>query len=86
MNEIIRIANKHSLEIIEDCAQAHGAKFKDKIAGVFGKIGAYSFYPTKNLGALGDAGAIITSDEHIYDKLKALRNYGSEKKYYNKPD
>jgi dTDP-4-amino-4,6-dideoxygalactose transaminase len=84
MDQIQRIANKFNLEIIEDCAQAHGAKFKGQIAGTFGKIGAYSFYPTKNLGALGDAGAIITSDEHIYAKLKALRNYGSEKKYYNK--
>lgn len=84
MDEIIRIAKKYNLEIIEDCAQAHGAKFKGQIAGTFGRIGAYSFYPTKNLGALGDAGAIITSDEHIYTKLKALRNYGSEKKYYNK--
>jgi dTDP-4-amino-4,6-dideoxygalactose transaminase len=84
MDEIQHIANKFNLEIIEDCAQAHGAKFKGQIAGTFGKIGAYSFYPTKNLGALGDAGAIITSDEQIYAKLKALRNYGSEKKYYNK--
>ena len=84
MDEIQRIANKFNLEIIEDCAQAHGAKFKGQFAGTFGRIGAYSFYPTKNLGALGDAGAIITSDEHIYAKLKALRNYGSEKKYYNK--
>lgn len=84
MDQIQRIANKFNLEIIEDCAQAHGAKFKGQIAGTFGRIGAYSFYPTKNLGALGDAGAIITSDEHIYAKLKALRNYGSEKKYYNK--
>ena len=84
MDEIKRIAYKFNLEIIEDCAQAHGAKYKGQIAGTFGRIGAYSFYPTKNLGALGDAGAIITSDEHIYAKLKALRNYGSEKKYYNK--
>ena len=84
MDEIQRIANKFNLEIIEDCAQAHGAKFKGQTAGTFGKIGAYSFYPTKNLGALGDGGAVITSDEGIYAKLKALRNYGSEKKYYNK--
>lgn len=84
MDEICRIANKYNLEIIEDCAQAHGATFKQQHVGTFGKIGAYSFYPTKNLGALGDAGAIITSDESIYLKLKSLRNYGSEKKYYNK--
>lgn len=84
MDEICKIANKYNLEIIEDCAQSHGAMFKGKSCGTFGKIGAFSFYPTKNLGALGDAGAIITSDKEIFLKLKALRNYGSEKKYYNK--
>ena len=84
MDEICRIAEKYNLEIIEDCAQAHGATFENKHVGTFGKIGAFSFYPTKNLGALADAGAIITSDEDLYNKLKALRNYGSEKKYFNK--
>ncbi|WP_300566377.1 DegT/DnrJ/EryC1/StrS family aminotransferase [Flavobacterium sp.] len=84
MDEIVSIAQKYNLEIIEDCAQSHGAKFNGKMTGTFGKIGAFSFYPTKNLGALGDAGAIITSDEVLYKKIKALRNYGSEKKYYNK--
>jgi len=84
MDEICEIAKKYNLEIIEDSAQAHGARFNGKMAGTFGRIGAYSFYPTKNLGALGDAGAIITSDESIYEKLRALRNYGSEKKYHNK--
>lgn len=84
MDEIMTIANKYNLEVIEDCAQAHGAMLEGKMAGTFGKIGAFSFYPTKNLGALGDAGAIITSDEELYIKLRALRNYGSEKKYYNK--
>ena len=84
MEAITKIAIQHNLEIIEDCAQAHGARFNSKIAGTFGKIGAYSFYPTKNLGALGDAGAIITYDKEIYEKLIALRNYGSHKKYYNK--
>jgi dTDP-4-amino-4,6-dideoxygalactose transaminase len=84
MDDICALAKQYNLEIIEDCAQAHGAKFKDKFAGTFGNIGAYSFYPTKNLGALGDAGAIITSNEELYLKLKAMRNYGSEKKYYNK--
>jgi len=83
MDKIVDLANKHNLEIIEDCAQAHGAMFKGKQAGTFGKIGVFSFYPTKNLGALGDGGAIITSDENIFKKLHALRNYGSEKKYYN---
>lgn len=84
MDVICEIAKKYNLEIIEDCAQAHGATLNGKMVGTFGKIGAFSFYPTKNLGALGDAGAIITNDEKIYEKLKALRNYGSEKKYYNK--
>ncbi len=83
MDKINKIAKQYNLEIIEDCAQAHGAKFQNKMVGTFGKIGAYSFYPTKNLGTLGDAGAIITSDEGIYKKIKALRNYGSEKKYQN---
>jgi dTDP-4-amino-4,6-dideoxygalactose transaminase len=84
MTKIINIANKYNLEILEDCAQSHGAKYEDIKTGNFGKIGAFSFYPTKNLGALGDAGAIVTSDEALYLKLKALRNYGSEQKYYNK--
>lgn len=84
MDTIVAIAKKYKLEIIEDCAQAHGAGFNGKFAGTFGKIGAYSFYPTKNLGALGDAGAIITNDADVYKKLKAIRNYGSETKYYNK--
>ena len=84
MDKIMALANQYNIEVIEDCAQAHGATFKGKKAGSFGSIGAFSFYPTKNLGALGDAGAITTSDFDLYEKLKALRNYGSEKKYYNK--
>ena len=84
MDKIMAIAEKYQLEVIEDCAQSHGAIFNGKKAGSFGKIGAFSFYPTKNLGALGDAGAITTSDDALYEKIKALRNYGSEKKYYNK--
>ena len=84
MDDLLLIANQHGLRVIEDCAQAHGAKFKDKQAGTFGDIGVFSFYPTKNLGALGDAGAVVTNDETIFNKLHALRNYGSEKKYFNK--
>jgi dTDP-4-amino-4,6-dideoxygalactose transaminase len=84
LDVISAVADKHGLEIIEDCAQAHGATFNGQHVGTFGKIGAFSFYPTKNLGALADAGAIITSDETLAIKLKALRNYGSEKKYYNR--
>lgn len=82
MDEIEIIAQKNNLLIIEDCAQAHGAKFKNKKVGTFG-IGAHSFYPTKNLGALGDAGAITVDDEELYKKIKALRNYGSAEKYVN---
>ena len=84
MDKIMALSSKYNLEVIEDCAQSHGANFNGKRAGSFGNIGAHSFYPTKNLGALGDAGAITTSDFDLYEKLKALRNYGSEKKYYNK--
>lgn len=84
MDVLCEITEKYNLEIIEDCAQAHGARLNGQMVGTFGKTGAFSFYPTKNLGALGDAGAIITNDDKIHEKLKALRNYGSEKKYFNK--
>lgn len=83
MDSIRNIAENHSLKIIEDCAQAHGATFKNQKAGTFGNFGCFSFYPTKNLGALGDAGAIICKSEDDYKKLRQLRNYGSEKKYFN---
>lgn len=82
MDKICSIANKYDLKIIEDVAQAHGAKFKNKIVGSFG-IGCFSFYPTKNLGALGDAGAITTNDENSAKIFRSLRNYGSAIKYYN---
>jgi dTDP-4-amino-4,6-dideoxygalactose transaminase len=82
MEEIMRIANAYNLPVIEDCAQAHGAKYKNKTVGTFG-IGAYSFYPTKNLGALGDAGAILTNDEKQNELFRTLRNYGSRIKYQN---
>lgn len=84
MPEIVEFAKEHNLKIIEDCAQSHFAEIGGVKSGMFGDIGAFSFYPTKNLGALGDAGAIICKDEEVYLKLKALRNYGSEKKYFNK--
>ncbi|MEJ7692837.1 DegT/DnrJ/EryC1/StrS family aminotransferase [Daejeonella sp.] len=83
MDPLKDIANRFNLHLIEDCAQAHGATYKGKKVGTFGITGAFSFYPTKNLGALGDAGAIVTDNEEIAVKLKALRNYGSEKKYYS---
>jgi len=84
MPEIVEFAKERSLKIIEDCAQSHFAEIGGIRSGMFGDVGAFSFYPTKNLGALGDAGAIICKDFALYNKLKALRNYGSEKKYYNK--
>jgi len=83
MKPIMDICKVHNLKLIEDCAQAHGAEYKGKKVGSFGDIGAYSFYPTKNLGALGDGGAIITNETYYAEKIRMLRNYGSEKKYYN---
>jgi dTDP-4-amino-4,6-dideoxygalactose transaminase len=84
MDPILKIASAHGLEIIEDCAQSHGATYKGKMTGTFGAFGAFSFYPTKNLGALGDAGALLCSDLDMSRKIKALRNYGCEEKYQNK--
>ncbi len=84
MDSILKIAQDKNLRVIEDCAQAHGAKFNGKLAGTFGDIGAFSFYPTKNLGAMGDAGAIICKDLEVAKKVRAIRNYGSERKYFNK--
>lgn len=83
MDPIIAIANKYGLQIIEDAAQSHGATYKGKQAGSFGIAAGFSFYPGKNLGALGDAGAVVTSDKELADKVYALRNYGSKIKYYN---
>ena len=83
MQSIVSIAGANGLKVIEDCAQAHGAMFKGIKAGNFGQFGAFSFYPTKNLGALGDAGAITTSDEKLYKTAATLRNYGSNQKYHN---
>ena len=82
MEPIMQIAGKYKLPVIEDCAQAHGAMYKGQKVGTFG-IGAFSFYPTKNLGALGDAGAITTNDQEKKDLFMALRNYGSKIKYQN---
>jgi len=83
MDPILSIANKFDLHVIEDCAQSHGAKYKEKMSGTFGDFGAHSFYPTKNLGALGDAGAATTNNDFLAEKLKTLRNYGSKIKYKN---
>lgn len=83
MDVVNTIAKKHNLKVIEDCAQAHGAKYKNKKAGNWGDFGAFSFYPTKNLGALADAGAMTTNDDQLAEAIKTLRNYGSKQKYYN---
>lgn len=83
MDTITKIARKYNLKVVEDCAQSHGAMYKRKKAGSFGDFGAFSFYPTKNLGALGDAGALTTSNQELFSTVTTLRNYGSKKKYYN---
>jgi dTDP-4-amino-4,6-dideoxygalactose transaminase len=83
MDKIVKICEEHNLQLFEDCAQAHGAKFKERMTGTFGSLGAFSFYPTKNLGALGDAGAVVTNDNALGTKVRKLRNYGSSVKYYN---
>lgn len=83
MDKINSLCKKHNLHLIEDCAQAHGATFKQQKVGSFGDLGAFSFYPTKNLGALGDAGAITTNQESLKDKAMTYRNYGSKIKYHN---
>lgn len=83
MDPIIEIAKKHSLYIVEDCAQAHGATYKGKKIGSFGDAAGFSFYPGKNLGALGDAGATVTNSKEIADKVRALGNYGSDYKYHH---
>ena len=83
IKEITDFAAQHGLLVLEDCAQAHGAHFNGKKAGSWGHAGAFSFYPGKNLGALGDAGAITTDDDQLAEILRALRNYGSYEKYKN---
>ncbi|QQS35230.1 MAG: DegT/DnrJ/EryC1/StrS family aminotransferase [Ignavibacteriales bacterium] len=83
MDKINSICKKYNLKLIEDCAQSHGALFDGKLTGTFGEFGAFSFYPTKNLGALGDAGAVLTNDDQLAKTIKRLRNYGSDIKYYN---
>ena len=83
MDPIMKIAEKHGLKVIEDNAQAHGARYKERRTGSLGHAAGNSFYPSKNLGAFGDAGAVTTSDALLADRVRTLRNYGSRKKYYN---
>ena len=84
MDEIMNIAEKHKLRVVEDCAQSHGAKYDGRMTGTFGDIGCFSFYPSKNLGAFGDGGAIVTNNPDIDEAVRVFRNYGSEKRYYNR--
>lgn len=83
MDEIVEICKKHNLKLVEDCAQSHGACYNGKMTGSFGDIGCFSFYPSKNLGAFGDAGAITTNNPELNMAFRTFRNYGSQKRYYN---
>jgi dTDP-4-amino-4,6-dideoxygalactose transaminase len=83
MVPILAIAERHGLPVIEDCAQAHGATYRGWAAGSMGACGCFSFYPTKNLGALGDGGMVVTDDAALAEKLRQLRQYGWERKYYS---
>lgn len=83
MDAIMAIAKKYQLYVVEDCAQAHGAKYKGKKVGSFGNLAGFSFYPGKNLGALGDAGATVTNDKSLAEKVRVLGNYGSDYKYHH---
>jgi len=83
MDEILAVARKHGLKVLEDGAQAHGARYKDQRLGAHGDAVAWSFYPGKNLGAMGDGGAVTTNDPQLADRLRVLRNYGSRVKYVN---
>jgi dTDP-4-amino-4,6-dideoxygalactose transaminase len=83
LDAILAIARRHGLKVVEDGAQAHGARYKGRRLGAHGDVVAWSFYPGKNLGALGDGGAVTTDDPDIADRIRTLRNYGSRRKYHN---
>lgn len=83
METIWEVAVKHHLKIVEDAAQCHGGRYQERMAGNQGDAAGFSFYPTKNLGAFGDAGAVVTNDQELADKVRVLRNYGSRTKYFN---
>lgn len=84
MDKIVDLCKKYNLKLVEDCAQSHGACFNGQVTGTFGDVGCFSFYPSKNVGAFGDAGAVVVNDEGLAKEFKIFRNYGSEKRYYNK--
>lgn len=83
MTRICDICDRHHLRLVEDCAQSHGARHNGQMTGIFGDVGCFSFYPSKNLGAFGDGGAVVTNDDELARKFRVFRNYGSEKRYYN---
>lgn len=83
MDPIMEIAGKYGLKVVEDCAQAHGATYKGQKSGTFGDAAGFSFYPGKNLGALGDAGAVVTNNQELAEKVRAMGNYGSDYKYHH---
>lgn len=83
MDEIMAIAEEHKLLVIEDCAQSFGARYKGRQTGTIGHVGAYSFFPSKNLGAFGDGGMLVTNDDQVADMARMLRAHGSRKKYHN---
>jgi dTDP-4-amino-4,6-dideoxygalactose transaminase len=83
MDPLMEIAEKYNLFVIEDACQAHGAEYKKAKVGGIGHLGCFSFYPTKNLGAYGDAGTIVTNNEELASKLRKMRNYGQSQKYYH---
>lgn len=83
MGPLLELAARHGLAVVEDCAQAHGARIGGRLAGTMGHLGAFSFYPTKNLGAYGDGGAVITDDAALAERVRRLRNYGQEDRYHH---
>ena len=84
MDKIIALCGKYGLKLVEDCSQSHGACYDGQMTGTFGDVGCFSFYPSKNLGAFGDAGAVIVKEKKLAEEFRMFRNYGSEKRYYNK--
>src|SRR5690606_33673657 len=83
MDAIMAIAEEHGLKVIEDCAQSFGARYQGKQTGTIGQVGAFSFFPSKNLGALGDGGLITTNDDEVAELARKLRNHGSQVRYRN---
>lgn len=84
MDKIAALCRKYKLKLVEDCAQSHGACYNGQMTGTFGDVGCFSFYPSKNLGGFGDGGAVVVGDEQLASEFRVFRNYGSEKRYYNK--